>query len=475
MVMLWIALQWRPELVDGAPPESGTPDADPLPDRETLGWWALQFTPRVTWLEEALLLEVSACERLWGGRRGLLHELARSNPAPGVRLLSALGATALVALARLRLRARGAALPEPRDLPGALPLDTLDAARAHLELLARMGCRTWGELDALPRGGLARRFGAGLRTALDAAWGRVPERHVWLQLPETFDQAIDLPALAESAPALMGAANRLLSGLQQWLRARQRGVLAVELQWTLDLRRVDGVDLPRHEQVNVRTAQPVQDMAHLRRLLNERLARTRLSAPANALRLHALESAPWTAASTSFLPEDNRQGDRLHELVERLGARLGPGQVVVPVARADHRPERMQDWQPATGKLPTPPRRAAASGRTSARGAAASGGAAENATQGGGAPAALYPSWLLREPLALEVREGHPHYQGRLLRLSGPQRVEAGWWEQGQLAVRDYYIAESPGAGLVWIYRERPIAWLAADTAPHWFLQGLYA
>jgi len=452
--MLWIALQWQPEApaTPGAPPP-----ADASPGREALGWWGLRFTPRATWLDEALLLEVSASERLWGGRRNLLHELARSQPVAGARLRMALGPTALVALARLRLRARGA--PVPAELPGRLPLDTLSAARAHLELLARLGCRTWGELDALPRGGLVRRFGAGLRAELDAAWGRVPERHVWLQLPETFDQSIELPALAESAPALMGAANRLLAGLQQWLRARQRGVLAVRLQWTLDLRRVDGVELPRHEQLSVRTAQPVQDMAHLRRLLNERLARTRLSAPANALRLQALESAPWTADSLSFLPEDNRQGDRLHELVERLGARLGPAQVLVPVARADHRPERMQDWQPASA-------RAALGERSRAMPAAA------DATP---TPAALYPTWLLREPLALEVREGHPHYEGRLSRLSGPQRVEAGWWEQGRLAVRDYYVAESPGAGLVWIYRERPTAWLGAEAAPRWFLQGLYA
>ncbi|MDM0045945.1 DNA polymerase Y family protein [Variovorax dokdonensis] len=463
--MRWIALQWLPE------PPSASPDAkaptasdaaDPPPDREALGWWALQFTPRVSWLDEALVLEVSACERLWGGPRGLRRELAARNPVPRMQLLQAGGGTALVALALLRLRAEGAT--PPRDLPGGLPLETLGAARPHLELLARLGCRTWGDLDALPRGGRVRRFGAVLCEALDAAWGRAPERHVWLHLPEVFDQAIELPALAESAPALMGATQRLLGNLQQWLRARQLGVLAVELQWTLDLRRVDGVDLPRHEQIQVRTAQPVQDMAHLRRLLNERLARGRLAAPANALRLRALDTAPWRAASASFLPEDNRKGDPLHELVERLGARLGPDQVLVPMSQADHRPERMQRWRPAAA--PSKP------SKPSARSAIDPSAAAAASSQ---APGSLYPPWLLREPLALEVREGHPHYQGRLTRLSGPQRVEAGWWEEGQLAVRDYYIAESPGAGLVWIYRERPTAWLASERPPRWYLQGLYA
>ena len=92
----------------------------------------------------------------------------------------------------------------------------------------------------------------------------------------------------------------------------------------------------------------------------------------------------------------------------------------------------------------------------------------------------LYPSWLLREPLPLEIRGGHPWYRGRLRRLVGPQRLEAGWWsgpegEGGHPAVRDYYIAESPEAGLIWVYRERLSAPFAAEEEPRWFLQGLYA
>ena len=451
--MHWIALRWPLESEATAPID--------MPSMEALGWWALQFTPRVAWLDEALLLEVSACERLWGGRLALMRELARLNPVAGTRIQQAHGATSLVALARLRLFARGQR-PTP-DLPAGLPLDTLSAAREHLELLARMGCRSWGDVDALPRGGLVRRFGTGLRDAFDAAWGRVPEQHCWLQLPDLFEQKLELPALADNASELLWSANRLLASLQIWLRARQRGVLALELQWTLDLKRYNGVDLPRQEQIAVRTAQPTQDMAHLRRLLSERLALTRLGAPANWIALRSLETVPWAGASTSFLPEDNRKGDKLHELVERLGARLGPDQVLVPVAQADHRPERMQSWT-----------RAAVAAASSSAARAGRKAPARSETQQPQPPGALYPPWLLREPLPLEVREGQPHYQGRLARLVGPQRVEAGWWNEGQLAVRDYFIAESPGAGLVWVFRERPSAWLTEAPA-RWFLQGVYA
>jgi len=450
--MHWIALQWLPE--------ADTSDAPTLPTPEALGWWALRYTPHVAWLDEALMLEVSACERLWGGRMQLMRLLLADNPVPDARMLGAQGATSLIALARLRLFAREE--KRPKEIPAGLPLDTLSAAREHLDLLARLGCRTWGEVAALPRGGLTRRFGTGLREALDIAWGLRPESHSWLTLPDVFEQKLELPALAETAPELMWSANRLLTALQIWLRARQRGARALELQWTLDLRRLNGVNLPPYEQLTVRTAEPTQDMAHLRRLLSEKLALATLAAPASWIRLRTLETDPWAGASTSFLPEDNRKGDRLHEMVERLSVRLGPQQVVVPAAQADHRPERKQTWRPALQQEKP----------------AGDGKARKEAASAASQPDAIYPSWLLPEPLLLEMDGERPCNRGPLSRLIGPQRVETGWWgdkeEGGQPAMRDYYVAESPEAGLVWIFRERPAARFSSGEV-RWYLQGFYA
>ena len=432
--MHWIAL---------LPPEA---------DRTAWGWWALRFTPRVAQVQEALLLEVSASQRLWGGRQRLLHQLIELNPLETL-VVYAQGATSLVATALLRLACRGAATPD--DLPGQLPLDTLSAALPHLNTLARIGCRSWGDVRALPRGGVARRFGAALLEALDAAWGERPEQHPWLALPEAFDMKIELPALATSAPELMWSAGRLLSQLQVWLQARQRGVLALELEWTLDRRRHNGKNLPPCEQLTLRMAQPTQDIAHLRRLVGEHLARAALAAPVRHLRLRSLEVASWAGATTSLLPEDKVQGERLHQLVERLSARLGADRVLAPVARSDHRPEQMQQWLPARDAL--------------AR------------TRVGSAPLvadALYPGWLLPAPVRLEVHHGVPHYGGPLRRLARFYRVEAGWWEERGAVRRDYFIARSEGAGLVWIYREQPQQPMAgAGRAQEfcWYLQGLYA
>lgn len=441
--MHWIALQW------------------PLDDtRAAWGWWALQFTPRVAPVDEALLLEVSASERLWGGRQPLLRRFFKKNPLQAPVEWSQ-GATSLIALAMLRLKLQG--LPVPAGLPHGLPLGTLTAARPHVDTLARTGCTTWGALRALPRAGVARRFGAALVDALDVAWGERPDRHPWLALPEVFDVKLELPALATTAPALMWSANRLLTQLQIWLQARQRGVLALELEWTLDLKRLNGAPLPPHQQLTLRTGRPTQDTAHLRRLASEHLARATLAAPASQLRLRTLDTAPWAGASQSLLPEERVQGERLHALVERLSARLGAAQVRVPVARADHRPEHMQHWQAACDPL-------------------------RDATHGAAVADALYPPWLLPQPLALQVHHGQPQFQGPLRLLTRAQRIETGWWDAAPaaaetgLALRDYFIARSPQAGLLWIYRERPSAptVLAASTTespqhPRWFLQGLYA
>lgn len=437
--MLWIALL--------------PPDEDAL---TPWGWWALQFTPRVARVDEALLLEISGSVRLWGGRKFLLTRLLEGHPDLAAARWSQ-GATSLIAMGLLRQQQLSRPVPQQARQ---LPLDTLSAAREHVETLARTGCRTWGDLQALPRAGVSRRFGASLLDALDCATGLRPETYPWLTLPEVFDQKIELPALATSAPELMWCASRLLLQLQVWLQMRQRGVLAVELEWTLDLKRLDGIRLPPNEQLAIRTAQPTQEMTHLRKLVSESLDRATLLAPANHLRLRTLDTAPWAGASHTLLLEDKEKGDKLHQLVERLSTRLGAHRVVIPQLVADHRPEHRQIWIPANQH-----RTEAAPKKRRAKSPASD---------------AIHPPWLLDQPLPLSVKKDTPHYHGPLRLLTRPQRIEAGWWdEQGKgLALRDYFIARSDTAGLVWIYRERPASLADSESQPEqarWFLQGLYA
>jgi protein ImuB len=87
-----------------------------------------------------------------------------------------------------------------------------------------------------------------------------------------------------------------------------------------------------------------------------------------------------------------------------------------------------------------------------------------------------HPPWILREPQRLAMRGERPLYLGPLRLLAGPERLESGWWslaagaevEGEELALRDYYLARSPQAGLLWVYRRR------SAGEPAWFLQGIY-
>ena len=281
--MHWIALPlpWCDE--SAIPADTGTGSAAGAAGAAALnvaaGWWALRFTPRVTLADgEAVLLEVSTTERLWGGREALLAQVwqawadASEKPAThsgaakalpsGASVVWGTGPTALMAQARLRMALAGRPCP-PQGRAESLPLHTLTALRPHVASLERMGCRTWGVLRALPRAGVARRLGAGVLQVLDQALGDAPEAHAWLQLPEQFVLTTELPALAASADALLWSASRSLTALQAWLQARQQGVLALELAWRHDLRRLDGVALPPTQALQVRTAQATHDLVHL--------------------------------------------------------------------------------------------------------------------------------------------------------------------------------------------------------------------
>jgi protein ImuB len=310
--------------------------------------------------------------------------------------------------------------------------------------------------------------------ALDRAYGQQPEVYPWLRLPEVFDMPLELAASVESAPALLFGARRLLAQLQVWLRARQRGVLALELVWNLDPRRANTRHVDAHHtggqqgRLEWRTAQATQDMAHLQRILGEQLARVTLPAPVLTLRLRSVQTQPLAGESRSLLPDDVRKGDSLHQTLERLGARLGPGQVQCVSPHADHRPERMQQWAPwkASGTAQFAPKKGATnliSERATAQNSA------EVHPQAG-----VWPTWLLPSPQRLPVHGNCPQYQGALTLLVGPQRLEAGWLD-GAPVLRDYYIARSPQAGLVWVYRER-LGGGAAEVGwdLSWYLHGLY-
>ncbi len=481
----WIALFTS---INSTTTEPGGPVMDNATVQRAVGSIALGYTPRVALLDEAVLMDVTGSLRLFGGLARLMALLNQqlstffeSNRLPA-QVKRAQGATSLIALGRLR--AMESATEKSVGRVADLPMHTLSAARLHLGVLERTGCRSWDDLLRLPRDGVARRFGAPLLEALDRARGSVPDNYDWLTLPEQFDEKIELDALVINAPALMAGAEKLLVNLQAWLLGRQSGLSALKLIWHLDKRR----DVPPTGELEIRTANPAQDLRHVARLVSEHLAQQQLPAPVHSLSLQSLVTEKLTdsaAATGSLLMEARKQGDSAVELIERLSARLGNANVLAWQPLADHRPEQMQRWVSARSVMPAAIKSVASCARFHW-----AGGQKHIQKRPGGAPIdhsitrteALYPTWLLPEPIHLATFGNSPVNQGKLQRLAGPQRLEATGWlmKNGDAdkppAIRDYFIYRNQQGALLWIYNERlAVAPAAASPLRAWYLHGFFA
>ena len=255
--MLWSALRLP------APDDTASPTDAAL---QALAIWALQFTPRVAVADEAVVMELAASVRLFGGWHALCDRVVSEGTELGVSQVAwAPNSLAALALARAGVQD---GFRQPLDvLLDALPMDTLSAVRPHRLTLAHIGCRTLGDVRRLPRGGVGRRFDKQLLAALDRAYGRAPEVHRWIAMPERFAQRLELMFRVDDATALLFGARRLLLALCGWLAARHSGTTAFTLHWAHDAMRSRGAG--EGGQLTVRTADPARDVDHLGRLLAE--------------------------------------------------------------------------------------------------------------------------------------------------------------------------------------------------------------
>ena len=91
-------------------------------------------------------------------------------------------------------------------------------------------------------------------------------------------------------------------------------------------------------------------------------------------------------------------------------------------------------------------------------------------------PESTRPAWLMETPVELKLQRQQPVYGSPLKLIAGPERIEAGWWDDA-LVARDYFIAENDLGQLLWIYREHsePSEHNAATARNQsWYLQGLF-
>jgi protein ImuB len=417
---------------------------------------AQSLTPRVTVEStDAVLLELGGSQRLFGGLPGLLAELRRIFPRP---LQLALAPTPLAAVLLARA-GRNCCIHSTARLAGRvapLSLRHLHWPEDELQRLASMGVNTVGELLRLPRAGLARRIGPERLWQLDRLTGaRADPRKAIMPAPR-FSQRIEPEFETTDRERLLVALQPALQQLEEFLRERQRGVMALRL--VLHHRRTpDAICL-------LRCVVPEYRAARFAALLAARLETLLLAEPVRSMQLIAGRPRCFVAGSGALWAPGEQGGasaaaqapEFLQTLMARLGERAAYGLAQVD----EHRPERQYRC--------VPPVLIEAGTDAHAKGVA--GDEAQSISRA----VTSRPLGLMREPVPLATtcdaagRVRQLRHEGCDLALvSGPERIESGWWDGADMA-RDYYLAATADGARWWIFRE--------CMAPRrWFLHGCFA
>jgi protein ImuB len=407
---------------------------------EQLAGLANQFTPVVSLVSPAaLLLEVAGSLKLFGGIEAIKGGLASALKQEGVTARLCAAPTPMAALWLARC-GQGDVLSGEK-LPahlGAVPVEATEWPESVRALLVNMGVRTLGECMRLPRDGFARRVGRRYLQELDRARGAHDPRPDFIPIPK-FEAHEELGEETADTSLLTQLGTRLIRNLVGDLRRLQMQTPGFICTF-YHLNRAATVE-------HVRFAQPTSEEGRFLSLLVERLEKIRLAAPVIALRLTA-ESAEPAVVSDGMLfghSADIGSESAANGLIERLQARFGAESLYGVELLDEHRPEAA--WIKSKQFSQRGRRPPLAVGVAPQR-----------------------PLWLLPAPRRLpSTADKLPcHRDGRVLCIEqGPERIESGWWDGGEIA-RDYYIASSAHGERLWIFRDR-----RADR--DWYLHGFFA
>jgi protein ImuB len=396
-------------------------------DRESVERWhrflaavAYRYSSEVSLLPHAIVLEISKSMGLFGPWPRLESMLRADFTDLGFRHRMAAAPTAHAAHV-LTTVSDGQAVLSVNTLRNALQRVPIAKSRlpAHaIAALPSMGIRTLGQVLALPRDGLRRRFGAELLASLDRLTGDLPSGLALYRPPDTFDLRIELLHEVENQSALIFPVRRMVDDLAAYLAGRDGGVQ----RFLLRLEHREG----RFTDVPVGLLTPERDGALLFEFARGRLEHVTLPEPVLALRLIARDLPAFVPAGRDLFDERPANALPIGQLRERLRARLGDRAVYRLGSTTDPRPELAQAVADSGARYDEPSPR---------------------------------PTWLLAHPIPLR---GPPP---RI--LAGPERLETGWWD-GAEACRDYYVIETSLGQRAW-------AFCPTGEQGGWMLQGWFA
>ena len=477
------------------------PDARAL---DALGRWMTRFTPDVAtgWPDltpeprsskskspppsppALLLLNLTGCERLFGGIAPLARRIAAAldhfdlrasiaiAPTPGAAwaLASCLGTgsgnKAIIGkwepasrkapqTSSSSLATSSPPIVEAHDLLAALADLPIAALRLDAQIvhdLHHLGLHAIGQVLALPREALPARFGPTLSLRLDQLIGQRPEPLISLAYDPPIQAAMRFDGPVESLETLWEVLRELLNCILLDLQRRGRGARRLELLCTPDR-------LSHQNPVSrvIHLSRPTRDVASIFNLL--RCATENLDCGEGFVRiqLKAPEHERITDEQIDLLSGKRHAGAlEFDRLLDRLGVRLGQQAVVTPVLTESRLPERA--WRALLPHETSPP---------------------------GFIPATEdRPLHLFPRPLELKViAEPCEHWEARptqfahggsvhrLVHVLGPERIAGEWW-RGHYKTRDYYDVDDDAGRRFWIFRV--VSTLAEKTTTRWFLHGLF-
>lgn len=439
-------------LVPGLETRPAEPQADAAVLTQLAMFAARRWSPRSAVSDPTgLWLDVSGVDHLFGGEEFMCGRIIRFCARLGFTARIAVAGTAGAAHALARCSSRPVTLcqsGEEAQRIAALPVSTLRIEENALRTARRMGIATVGDLIAMPRGPLARRFGQPLLTRLDQALGRIGEPFDPIIPEEPPQVQLRLLEPIATAEAIDQVLRDLLTMLVKGLEGQGLGARTL----TLTCSRVDGEE----QAIAIGTARATRDAAHLHRLLSMKIEGIEPGFGIEAMRLLAGRCEPLGPQPVAHDLSGEGPMPDLGQLVDRLVMRLGTQALFRSTFVESDVPERSV-------------RRIAP------------------LEDGGGWPAEWpRPVRLLSPPeridkVMAELPDQPPvrfAWRGRLhvvRKADGPERIHGEWWKHGReaMSVRDYFQVEDEDGARFWLFRRGDGA--DACTGDHsWWLHGAF-